>query len=70
MRIETRKPSRKREVELSMDEICLNCKWHTYERASQGWVCCNGESEYIAEWTEPDFTCEEYQERDSEVSIK
>ncbi len=46
-----------------MSEICGNCKYHQYEEASQGWVCCNGESEYCADWTEYNDTCEDFEER-------
>lgn len=33
-------------------ENCGNCKWHRYENDSQGWVCCNTDSEYVADWTD------------------
>lgn len=47
-----------------MDECCGNCKHHQYEDASQGWVCCNPDSECCADWTEYDDVCEEFEERD------
>lgn len=43
---------------------CGNCKYHQYENASQGWVCCNADSDYVADWTEYDFCCGEWEERE------
>lgn len=47
-----------------MEEICLNCAYHCYERESQGWVCCNADSDYCADWTDADDSCEEFKERE------
>ena len=35
-----------------MNECCGNCKYHQYEDISQGLVCCNQDSEYVADWTD------------------
>lgn len=43
---------------------CGNCKYHQYENVSQGWVCCNPDSDYVADWTEYDFCCGEWEERE------
>ena len=47
-----------------MREICGNCKYHQYEDMSQGWVCCKNESEYCADWTEYNDTCENSEEKE------
>lgn len=39
-----------------------NCKYHQYEKESKEWVCCNGESEDCADWTEYNDTCEDFEE--------
>ena len=46
------------------DEICGTCKYHKYEDISQGWVCTNSDSEYLADWTEYNDTCEEYTDKE------
>lgn len=43
---------------------CGNCKYHQYEDISQGWVCCNQDSEYVADWTDYTDCCEEWESRD------
>ena len=40
-----------------------NCKYHKYEDISQGWICCNKDSEYIADWTDYTDCCEEWESR-------
>lgn len=44
-------------------ENCGNCKWHRYENDSQGWVCCNTDSEYVADWTDYKHTCDQWEGR-------
>lgn len=44
-------------------KCCGNCKYHQYEDISQGWVCCNKDSEYIADWTDYTDYCEEWESR-------
>ena len=46
-----------------MEQCCGTCKYHRYEETSQGYVCCNDQSEYLADWTEYEDVCEEYEER-------
>lgn len=38
-------------------KICKNCKWYA---AYEG-VCCNGESEKHADFTDGDFSCEKFE---------
>jgi hypothetical protein len=47
-----------------MDECCGTCRWHEHEDVSDGWVCVNGESEHVAEWTEYDFCCDKHERRE------
>lgn len=47
-------------------KCCANCKW--YEDC-QG-VCLNGDSEYLAEFTDPEDVCEEWEEQDEDVRSK
>lgn len=47
-----------------MSECCGNCKYHQYEDISQGWVCCNQDSEYVADWTDYTDSCEEWESGD------
>jgi hypothetical protein len=35
-----------------------------YEDISQDWVCCNQDSEYVADWTDYTDSCEEWESRD------
>lgn len=49
-----------------MDKICGTCKYHEYEEVSQGWVCVNDQSEYLADWTEYEDGCVCWEERDSQ----
>lgn len=44
-------------------ECCGTCKWHEHENISDGWVCVNNDSEYVADWTDYDFCCEQYESR-------
>lgn len=38
-------------------QICGNCKYGSYDKM-QGYVCVNDESDYCADWTEYDHTCD------------
>ena len=49
----------------NMDKKCCgNCKYHEYEDISQGFVCVNDASEYVADWTEDGHCCEEWEEKE------
>lgn len=45
--------------ELEPFRHCGNCKWHE----TFSWVCCNGDSEWRADFTRSDFVCEHWEER-------
>lgn len=49
----------------TMDKKCCgNCKYHKYENISQGYVCVNDTSEFVADWTEYNDYCDEWEERE------
>lgn len=50
--------------ELKMKK-CKTCKWF----ATAEGVCCNGDSEYRADFVDYDFVCEDYEERDDKKEI-
>lgn len=46
-----------------INKCCGTCKYHEHENVDDGWVCVNQDSEYVADWTDYDHCCEEYEER-------
>lgn len=44
------------------EHVCGTCKWH-YMTELPDWVCVNDRSEYLADFTSFDDTCEEWEER-------
>ena len=47
--------------EKANDRCCGTCKYHEYEKASQGWVCVNDKSDFLSDWTEYGDYCEEWE---------
>ncbi len=45
-----------------MNQICGYCKWHRFEKESEGWVCTNPNSENYSDWTDYGETCDEQEE--------
>lgn len=45
-----------------MKKCCGNCKWHQRDDKFDDWVCCNGDSEYVADYTDYDHCCEDWEE--------
>ena len=43
----------------TMAKRCATCRWY----AEFEGVCCNGDSEYRADFTEPEDCCEEWEEK-------
>lgn len=41
-------------------KCCATCKWHDDFTGA----CCNGDSEYRADFTGPEHVCEEWEERE------
>ena len=49
----------------TMDKKCCGtCKYHEYENIDEGYVCVNDESEYVADWTEYNHCCDEWEEKE------
>ena len=46
-----------------MNKVCGECKYHTFENIDSGYVCTNPDSEYIADWTEYNDSCENFEEK-------
>lgn len=46
-----------------VDKRCGTCKYHEHEDITDGWVCVNGESDYVTDFTDHNFCCEDYEER-------
>ena len=43
------------------EKCCGTCIYHKYEDISKGWLCTNPDSEYIADWTECEDSCENWE---------
>ena len=44
-------------------KCCGTCKWYEHEDITDGFVCVNGESDYVADFTDKKFCCDDYEER-------
>lgn len=51
-------------VDTPKNECFKTCKWHEQENIDNGYVCVNGDSEYVADWTEDEQCCEEWEKRE------
>lgn len=45
-------------------KVCGTCKYHQFESVDEGYVCVNGESEYLSDWTEYGHSCSEWEGKD------
>lgn len=48
-----------------MKECCGNCKYGNYDEM-QGYVCVNGESEYVADFVEYEHSCCDFEAKENE----
>lgn len=48
-----------------MERLCKTCKYGNYDEM-QGYVCVNGESEYVADFVDEDNWCEEWEENEDD----
>ena len=48
---------------MAKERCCGTCKYHEHEDISDGFVCVNGDSDFVTDWTDYNFCCEEYEER-------
>jgi hypothetical protein len=51
------------------DKCCGTCKYHGFEKLSDGFSCVNEQSEYFADFTEYNDSCEEWEERGRNETI-
>lgn len=49
---------------MSERKCCGTCKYHQFENVDEGYVCVNGESEYLSDWTDFNHTCDCWEGRD------
>ena len=49
-----------------MTNTCSTCRWY----AEFEGVCCNGDSEYCADFTDPEDSCEEWEGRKFEDEVQ
>lgn len=47
-----------------MEKCCGNCRWHEYDELFDDWVCVNPDSDYVADFTGYEDSCEEFEERE------
>lgn len=47
-----------------MTKLCSNFRWHMHEDIDDGFVCVNSDSEYCTDWTEEDFSCPDWEEKE------
>lgn len=45
-------------------KCCGTCKWHEHEDVDDGWICVNDQSRYLADWTEFNDVCEDWEAKD------
>ena len=45
-------------------KCCGTCKHHQQENITDGFVCVNDESDYVADWTDEDHTCDAWEDRE------
>lgn len=48
-----------------MAKRCATCRWY----AEFEGVCCNGDSEYRADFTDPESCCEEWEEKEADHEV-
>ena len=45
-------------------EVCGTCRYHAFEGISDDWICVCDESDYLADWTDYNDSCECWEERE------
>ena len=46
-------------------ECCGICKWHKQDYYfKEDYICCNGDSDYVTDYTDYNHCCDEYEERE------
>ena len=52
-----------RDQYMGNDKCCGNCNFACYDKMN-GYVCCNPESEYVADFVDYEFCCDEHEEKE------
>lgn len=47
---------------MNRERTCNTCKYHRHEDIDNGFICCNPDSDYVAEWTEDYEWCSEWEQ--------
>jgi len=45
------------------ERICGNCRWHRFESEETGWICSNPDSDCLADYTEYEDRCFDFEEK-------
>lgn len=48
-------------------KTCRTCHWHQFEPIDRGFVCVNADSNYCAEWTEEEDSCERWEGKENDL---
>ena len=48
---------------MANNKCCGTCEWSMYDKVN-GYVCTNGESDYVADFVEYEHFCDEYEEKE------
>ena len=48
---------------------CENCRYYEHEDIDDGYVCVNGDSEYVADWVEADNFCRDWSGKMIELKL-
>lgn len=47
-----------------MEKKCENCYWWEHEDIDDGHIYVNADSDMVADWTESDYSCEQFTRKD------
>jgi len=42
------------------EKVCGTCCWHKHENICDGWICVCDKSDYCADYTDYDYSCEHW----------
>lgn len=49
-----------------MNRCCGTCEYHRPDESGEEWICANPDSEYVSDWTDYEWYCEDYEEGERE----
>ena len=53
----------------NMKKCCKTCNFYIFEDITDGYVCCNSDSEHCADWVEANQICNAYESKESVEAI-